>query len=89
MNRTMSFAVGFAAGWLARSTAQSSHEAAVAALALVLDIVERVKRAATLERERFEDWVAEARAQATDRGASRSAHSSGPRGAAETIGSAE
>ncbi len=63
MPRFASFAVGFAAGWLARGTIDSSRSAAVTVLATAMSAVDRVKRAIAIERDHLEDLVAEARAR--------------------------
>jgi hypothetical protein len=60
MMSTLAFAAGFAAGWLSRS-AIGSKSALVQIVALGLDGVARVKRAAAIEREHLEDLMAEAR----------------------------
>jgi len=66
MERILIFAGGFAAGWLARSTVATSKDAAVGVAALALDLVDRLKRAAILERERLEDLAAEVRSRVGD-----------------------
>ena len=67
MERILIFAGGFAAGWLARSTVATSKDAAVGVAALALELVDRLKRAVTLERERMEDLAAEVRSRVGDR----------------------
>jgi hypothetical protein len=57
----MAFAAGFAAGWLSRSTLDPSKSAMVQVVAFGLDTVARIKRRLAIEREQFEDLVAEAR----------------------------
>lgn len=63
MKGVFTFAAGFAAGWLARSTASYSHDAAVGMLAFGLDLSQRMRRAASVERERFGELAKEARAR--------------------------
>lgn len=65
MMRAASFAAGFAAGWIVRSAVASSHDAVVKLVALGYDTAERARRILALERERFDDLVAEARVQAS------------------------
>jgi hypothetical protein len=74
MRSALTFAAGFAAGWMTRSTVDSSHAAVVDLLAAVLAAIERAKRTTAAERERLEDLVAEARSQAEQRRARRAAH---------------
>jgi hypothetical protein len=57
-----SFVVGFAGGWLVRSSFDSSRTAAVRGVSAMMSAVDRVKRAVAMEREHIEDLVAEARA---------------------------
>jgi hypothetical protein len=71
MMTMLAFAAGFAAGWLARSATESSRSAVIEVTALGLDTVARVKRAIAIEREQFEDLVAEARDLAARRRARR------------------
>jgi hypothetical protein len=61
MTSTLTFAAGFAAGWLSRSTFDPSKSAVVQMVALGLDAISRIKRRLAIEREQFEDMVAEAR----------------------------
>lgn len=75
--KTLAFAAGFAAGWLARSTLASSKSGLVHLAALGLDTVARVQRAVAIEREQLEDMVAEARDLAARRRAKR-AHAEAP-----------
>jgi hypothetical protein len=56
----VTFAAGFATGWLTRSTIDSSKSAVVQLVAFGVDAVARMKRAMAIERERLEDLVAEA-----------------------------
>jgi hypothetical protein len=67
----LAFAAGFAAGWLARSAVDSSKSAVIEMTALGLDAVARIKRALAVEREQFEDLIAEARDLAARRRARR------------------
>ena len=57
------FVAGFASGWVARSTVDSSRGMAVAVVATYLSAVERVKRIVAIEREHLSDLVAEGRAK--------------------------
>jgi hypothetical protein len=75
MKTTLAFAAGFAAGWLSRAAASSSQGAAVTLLAFVMDATERLRRRATIERERLDDLVAEARAHVSARRAARATRS--------------
>lgn len=54
------FAAGFAAGWLGRSVVDPSKSVTVQIVAFGMDTLARIKRAVAVERERFEDLVAEA-----------------------------
>ncbi len=71
MMSTLAFAAGFAAGWLSRSAIDGPKSAVVQIVALGLDGVARVKRAAAIEREQLEDLVAEARDMVARRRAER------------------
>ncbi len=64
MTRIASFAAGVAAGWIARSTVDSSRDAAVRLVELGYLAAERLRRILALEREWLDDLVAEARARA-------------------------
>jgi hypothetical protein len=75
MNSMVAFAAGLATGWLARSALDSTRGAAVSLLASVIDTIERLRRLTTIERERLEDLMAEARAQVDTRKAARTARS--------------
>jgi hypothetical protein len=57
------FAAGFASGWVARSSVDSSRGAVVAAVATYFKAIERLKRIVAIEREHLEDLVAEGRAK--------------------------
>ena len=57
----VAFGAGFAGGWVARSLADSPHDAGVKLVALALRAKAQVTRWASSERERVEDVVAEAR----------------------------
>jgi hypothetical protein len=63
MRGVLGFAVGFVAGWAARSTVESSRGAAVSVATAVADMLERVKRAAAIEGDYLEDFVAEVRSR--------------------------
>ena len=62
MGHLAAFVLGFAGGWLARSSFDSSRTAAVRGMSAVMSAMDRVKRAVAMEREHLEDLVAEARA---------------------------
>jgi hypothetical protein len=64
MLRLATFALGFTAGWVARGTTGTSRSAALTILAAALAAIDRIKRAAAIEKDRLEDLVAEARARA-------------------------
>jgi hypothetical protein len=63
MGSLIGFAVGFVAGWAARSTVESSRAAAVRIASTVVEMVERAKRAAAIESDYLEDFVAEVRSR--------------------------
>jgi len=63
MKRVGLFLVGFAAGWVVRSTVDSSRGLAVGAISALYGAAERVKRLVAIEREHLEDLVAEGRAR--------------------------
>ena len=66
------FAAGFASGWVARGSVDSSRGAVVAVVATYFKAVERVKRLVAIEREHLEDLIAEGRAKfESDRARSR------------------
>jgi uncharacterized protein YbjQ (UPF0145 family) len=71
MRTPLAFVAGFVAGWLARSTVDPARSATVQFVAFGVDVVARVKRMLAVERERFEDLVAEARDEAARRRAGR------------------
>jgi hypothetical protein len=75
MKSTLVFVAGFAAGWLSRGAVASSEGAAATLLAFVMDTTEQLRRRLAIERERFDDLVAEARAQVTARRAARATKS--------------
>jgi hypothetical protein len=62
MGMLATFVLGFAGGWLVRSSFDSSRTAAVRGVSAMMSAVDRVKRAVAMEREHLEDLVAEARA---------------------------
>ncbi len=64
METPLAFVAGFVAGWLTRSTLDPAKSATVQIVAFGLDVVARMKRLLAIERERFEDLVAEARDEA-------------------------
>jgi hypothetical protein len=66
MGQFLAFGAGFVTGWLVRSSVASTREAAVTALGLAMEAARRARRAAAMEREYLEDWVAEARAWARE-----------------------
>ena len=55
------FVAGFASGWIARSTVDSSRDAVVKVVASYFGVVERLRRVVAMEREHIEDLVAEGR----------------------------
>jgi hypothetical protein len=63
MRSLVGFALGFVAGWAARSTVESSRAAAVSIAGAAADMVERLKRAAAIEGDYLEDFVAEVRSR--------------------------
>jgi hypothetical protein len=67
MGPLLAFGAGFVSGWLVRSTVASTRDGAVMALGFAMEAVRRAQRAAAMEREYLEDWVAEARAWAHQR----------------------
>ena len=67
MRGVLGFAVGFVAGWAARSTVESSRGAAVGVASAVADLLERLKRAAAIEGDYLEDFVAEVRSRIRER----------------------
>jgi hypothetical protein len=71
MISTLAFVAGFTAGWVTRTTIDSSKPAMVQIVAFALDTVARIKRALAIERERFEDFVAEANDAVAQRRAER------------------
>lgn len=81
MKRIFTFAAGFAAGWIARSTVDTSREAFVKLGASSYNMMGRMRRIFALERERFDDFVAEARARSTREPARAAASNHGPPGA--------
>lgn len=64
MVRFASFALGFAAGWAARTCAESPRSTALSVIAAALSTVDRIKRALAIEKDQLEDLVAEARVRA-------------------------
>jgi hypothetical protein len=66
MRSLVGFAVGFIAGWAARSTVDSSRAAVVAVVSSATDLFERLKRAAAIEGDYLEDFVAEVRSRVQD-----------------------
>ncbi len=56
--------MGFAFGWVARSTVDSSRDALVKVVSLGFSAVEHVRRIVALERERLDDFIAESRQHA-------------------------
>ena len=71
MFRYATFALGFAAGWVARGTTESSRAATLAVIASMLATIERIKRAVAIEKDHLEDLIAEVRARADAMGAER------------------
>ncbi len=64
MNSVTSFLAGFATGWLARSTVDTSRDAVVNVAAGAFGLVGWARRVVATEREFFSDLLAEARARA-------------------------
>jgi hypothetical protein len=71
MRTPLAFVAGFVAGWLTRSTVDPAKSVTVQIVAFGLDVVARMKRMLAIERERFEDLVAEARDEAARRRSAR------------------
>jgi hypothetical protein len=63
MERVGYFLAGFTSGWAVRSTVDSSRALAVDVISVFYGLVDRVGRAAGMEREHIEDLLAEARAK--------------------------
>lgn len=63
MRSLVGFALGFVAGWAARSTVESSRAAAVGIASTAADVLERLKRAAAIEGDYLEDFIAEVRSR--------------------------
>ncbi len=66
MRSVVGFAFGFVVGWMARSTVESSRAAAVGVASTAADLLERLKRAAAVEGDYLEDFVAEVRSRLHD-----------------------
>jgi hypothetical protein len=66
MRSLVGFAVGFVAGWAARSTVESSRAAAVSVAGAAADLFGRFKRAMAIEGDYLEDFVAEVRSRVRD-----------------------
>ncbi len=54
------FAAGFASGWVVRSAVGSAREFVLEAVSAARGSVALIKRVAAMERERIEDFIAEA-----------------------------
>jgi hypothetical protein len=88
MRGLIGFALGFVAGWAARSTVESSRAAAVGIAGAAADVLERLKRAAAIEGDYLEDFIAEVRSRVSETrgwrdsesGASATANSPAPQG---------
>lgn len=63
MKSVLTFGLGFAGGWAARSLADSPQGVGVKLLEIAINAKERVGRWAAVERERLEDMMAEARSR--------------------------
>ncbi len=63
MRSLVGFALGFVAGWAARSTVESSRAAAVSVAGAATDLMQRFKRAMAIEGDYLEDFVAEVRSR--------------------------
>jgi len=71
MLRYATFALGFAAGWVARGTTESSRAATLTVFASMLAAIDRIKRAVAIETDHLEDLIAEVRARADAMGEER------------------
>ena len=60
----VSFGAGFVSGWVTRASFDSFRGLAVRTLATAIDLAGRLRKRTVMEREYFEDLVAEARAMA-------------------------
>jgi hypothetical protein len=84
MRGLIGFALGFVVGWAARSTVESSRAAAVGIAGAATDVLERLKRAAAIEGDYLEDFIAEVRSRVRETrgwresGADESPTASGP-----------
>jgi hypothetical protein len=67
MGTPLAFVAGFVAGWVTRSTVDPAKSTTVQIVAFGIDVIARVKRMLAIERERFEDLVAEASDQVARR----------------------
>ena len=56
------FIAGITAGWVFRTTVDSSRDLAVRAIATAYDLADRARRFGAVEREHLEDLLAEGRA---------------------------
>ena len=81
MKSVLTFGLGFAGGWAARSLADSPQGVGVKLMEIAINAKERVSRWAAVERERLEDMMAEARSKVEP-------NKSGPDEAADGSGSA-
>jgi hypothetical protein len=63
MRSLVGFALGFVAGWAARSTVESSRAATVSVVGAAADLIERFKRAMAVEGDYLEDFIAEVRSR--------------------------
>jgi hypothetical protein len=66
MRSVVGFALGFVAGWAARSMVESSRTAAVGIASSAAELLDRLKRAAAIEGDYLEDFVAEVRSRVQD-----------------------
>jgi hypothetical protein len=89
MKRAGLFLAGFASGWAVRSTVDSSRALVVGAIAAFYGTVDRVKRIAAIEREHFEDLLAEGRARYESRKAAAAARATGASPAVEGLRAVE
>jgi hypothetical protein len=64
MKSVLTFGLGFAGGWAARSLADSPQGVGVKLMEIAINAKERIGRWAAVERERLEDMMAEARSRA-------------------------
>jgi hypothetical protein len=79
MNSLIAFVVGFSSGWAVRSVSDSPEGVGVKLIEVASAARERLSRWVAVEQERFEDMLAEARANAAQNGANGQAGEKDPR----------